>query len=230
VEAIRKSSTISTSEDAESLGTRFARRKDSLKASEVGNWQQLLENAEKLIEGDPKNINSLNDAGIANSMLGNTEKAIEYYERAIEAAPNDRIPPSLLNNLGNVQVRNGDIERGIKVLLRAVELAPTHSGYLSSLASALYLGEHYEDSKASYEEALALLNSEINNSRSRMTRVNVLLWLEQPQDAAGEVRSLLNEFKISKGDLDGFRFSIERKTKVGVNGADEILEILNATA
>jgi tetratricopeptide (TPR) repeat protein len=40
-------------------------------------------------------------------MLGNTEKAIEYYERAIEAAPYDSAQPGLLNNLANIQMRNG---------------------------------------------------------------------------------------------------------------------------
>jgi len=85
------------------------------------------------------------------------------------------------------------------------------------MACALYVEEYFEDSRASYEEAQALLDSEINDSQSRMTRVSVLLAWSDPQDTPEEVQSLLNEYQVPQSRLESFRFLIECRTKVGIN-------------
>jgi Flp pilus assembly protein TadD len=80
-------------------------------------------------------------------------KAIEYAEKSNKLAP-DR--PDTLNTLGTLLVQKGDTARGIELLRRASQLAPTSASKRLDLAKALIASGQKDAAKKELEELAKL--------------------------------------------------------------------------
>ena len=79
---------------------------------------------------------------------GNWEGLIEYYQKKLEAAPNE---PERLGLLAAAYIENQQLDEGIATYQKAVELAPTDANLRLQLITAFRNAEKFEDAAAAYE-------------------------------------------------------------------------------
>jgi Tfp pilus assembly protein PilF len=85
------------------------------------------------LEVQPNNALLLNNlAWVAGQQ--NDPKAIEYAEKANQVAPNR---PEIMDTLGTLLVEKGETARGLDLLQKAADLAPTAAAIRLNLAKAL---------------------------------------------------------------------------------------------
>lgn len=96
--------------------------------------------------------------GIALERAGQFKRAEEDLLAAIEIQPEE---PSLLNYLGYSWIdRNENLERGLELIRKAVELSPNDGYILDSLAWAYYRLGRYEEAVSPMEKAVAEMSSD----------------------------------------------------------------------
>ncbi|MCX6831518.1 MAG: tetratricopeptide repeat protein, partial [candidate division Zixibacteria bacterium] len=71
---------------------------------------------EQLLARDSGSVDVLSRLGICYTFLGNLEKAIDAFQRAINLSPDD---PTLLHNIGSVYYKRGDYGRSLHLLEQA---------------------------------------------------------------------------------------------------------------
>ena len=78
----------------------------------------------------------------------NWEALIEYYQKKLEATPNE---PELIGLLAAAYIENQQIEEGMKTYRKGLELAPTDANLRLNLIASLRNAEKYELAAAEYE-------------------------------------------------------------------------------
>lgn len=78
----------------------------------------------------------------------NWEGLIEYYQKKLEATPNE---PELIGLLAAAYIENQQIEEGMKTYRKGLELAPTDANLRLNLIASLRTAEKYELAAAEYE-------------------------------------------------------------------------------
>ncbi len=82
-------------------------------------WKGAIALLEKVIAGEPRNANALNYLGYSHRNIGEREKALGYYRRALDIEPNHL---GANEYLGELYLQMGDLpaaEERLKVLDRA---------------------------------------------------------------------------------------------------------------
>ena len=79
---------------------------------------------------------------------GNSEGLIEYYQKKLQATPNE---PEMLGLLAAAYIENQQLDEGITTYQKAVELAPTDANLRLNLIAAFRNAERFEDAAAAYE-------------------------------------------------------------------------------
>ncbi|MFM5954600.1 MAG: tetratricopeptide repeat protein [Novosphingobium sp.] len=104
-------------------------------AMRAGNWAGAAEAYARLLAStDGRNPVVLNNMAYAQLMLGNTDVALGFAERALKEAPNH---PSVLDTAGWVRFKTGkDPEQARRLLRRAAQLAPGNATIRAHLAEA----------------------------------------------------------------------------------------------
>ena len=96
--------------------------------------------------------------GIALERAGDFTRAEQDFLAAIEINPEE---PSLLNYLGYSWIdRNENLEQGLELIQKAVELSPGDGYILDSLAWAYYRLGRYDEAVAPMEQAIATMSSD----------------------------------------------------------------------
>jgi tetratricopeptide (TPR) repeat protein len=90
--------------------------------------------------------------------LGETQKAIKYYLRAIELREIQKLPPKSETqyNLGNAYCVLKQLDSAIAAYKKAVELDHLNAPALYNLGNAYYMKQDYEKSINAYLLALKL--------------------------------------------------------------------------
>src|SRR5690606_25752389 len=84
------------------------------------------------------------------------EKAIEYYQEAIDVSP---LSYKANFNLGNALFRKGDFEKATEIFTTLIDLAPTafdRSKVYHNLGNCQFMNQQLDEAISSYEEALKL--------------------------------------------------------------------------
>lgn len=79
--------------------------------------------------------------------------AIELAERAVAVAPNN---PAILDTLGMLQIKTGDLEKGLANLRRAVEIAPGLAAPRLNLARAYITVGRGDDARRTLDEIIGM--------------------------------------------------------------------------
>jgi Flp pilus assembly protein TadD len=111
----------------------------------------------KMLEIQPNDVLALNNLAFVAGRL-NDPKAIEYAEKADKLAPST---PMILDTWGTLLVNRGDTKRGVEILQRAANLAPTAGVIRLNLARALIKDGQKEAAKKELE-ALAKLGDKFS--------------------------------------------------------------------
>ena len=108
----------------------------------------------RALERQPDNARLLNNLAWAGAQLKRPD-ALEHAERAHELRPED---PAIMDTLGWILTQQGEQERGLELLARAVELAPEAPGIRLNFAKALLAAGRKQPARAELE-ALAKLDA-----------------------------------------------------------------------
>ena len=101
-----------------------------------GQYEEALEQFGKAIEIRPQRIKSYRLSGDTLVRLQREDEAIVMYEKAFSMGSRNTM---LLNNMGYVLVDSGiDVERGVRLIQKAVEKEPENPIFLDSLGWAYY--------------------------------------------------------------------------------------------
>ncbi len=136
-------------------------------ALEQGDAGQAVQRLTRALELDP-GANQLHaPLAIAYRNLGDMDKASEHRERSGSIAPAIADPvlaevralsrsSQLYFESGIEAVNRGNVEQGLELLRRAVELNPEDDHYLEVLARQLFEASEYEQAEAHFEQLLEL--------------------------------------------------------------------------
>jgi tetratricopeptide (TPR) repeat protein len=122
-----------------------------------GDWQKALEKMRAVLEVNPQNASAANFVGYLLAEHGqDLDEAQRLVQRALDARPDSG---AILDSLGWVQFRRGEVERAVETLERAVALAPDEPTLFEHLGEvAAKLGRKARAADA-YQRALELVST-----------------------------------------------------------------------
>jgi tetratricopeptide (TPR) repeat protein len=116
----------------------------------IGIKEEELKLAEKLIADFPDNGQARILVGDLHRRLGNSVKAVEFWQKGLELIPKQA---DVYSNLGIVALEKGDFEQAISFWRKALDVNPQMPGVHNSIARALIgLGRHDEAIKELQED------------------------------------------------------------------------------
>jgi len=122
-----------------------------------GNNEDAVRQFELLLEkGDPSEARSLSTAGTACMQMEEFDKAVRFFERYAELAPED---PTGHSNLGDALFRAGRLVAAAEACERAVELDPSRSSALFILGQVRQERNETESAIQAFERFLELVPS-----------------------------------------------------------------------
>ncbi len=98
-----------------------------------GNYAKAIDSFSKALEMEPKNPAALLSTARLYERQNEKEKAVLFYQKAAEVAPN----AAVFADLGNLQARNGNLVAAKDQLQKAVNLDSKNTTYRSALAGVL---------------------------------------------------------------------------------------------
>ena len=101
----------------------------------------------------PDSVAALVDAASAEHQAGRRREARKLYEKALRAAPRDRRALHLLSILS---LEEGELEKGVQLIRRAIAYHPDDAGAYNNLGNALSWGDRPAEAVAAYDRAVAL--------------------------------------------------------------------------
>jgi tetratricopeptide (TPR) repeat protein len=98
-----------------------------------GNYTKAMDSYSKALEAEPKNPSALMSMAKLYDRQNSTEKAIEFYQKAIVVAPS----AAVFADLGNLYARNQNLSMAKEQFQKAVNLEPKNKSHRSALAGTL---------------------------------------------------------------------------------------------
>lgn len=105
------------------------------------------------LEQHPNYVKAYNNLGYYYSNKGHFEKAVEYYEKALEIQP---IYSIAYSGLGEVALRQGAYEKAVVNFERAIEINPNKAGNYNSLGIAYVQLKEVEKAEENFKKALEI--------------------------------------------------------------------------
>lgn len=121
--------------------------------AQPGLWQTALELANKSAEINPSFLKAHILAAEANELSGDTDKAIQVLEQALEARPNSVV---LLVRLGKLHSETGNLEEAVLLLRQAADLAPLQWRPADALGDIYFTRREYLKAIDAYKTALSI--------------------------------------------------------------------------
>jgi TolB-like protein/tetratricopeptide (TPR) repeat protein len=122
-----------------------------------GRTEEAVAEDERALALDPSNMTAAGGLGFDYERLGEFDKSIEYFDRAIRASPHD---PSLIYWYGDKAWSNFGLKRydqAIELARRAIAINPNYVPYAhASLVAALALTDHDAEAREALQRYLAL--------------------------------------------------------------------------
>lgn len=116
----------------------------------LGDYHQAIALSLKVLEKNPNNVAELGWAGYFYGTLGEEDRAVQYYEKAIRLEPQN---PFLHESLGNTLREMGRTEEAIQAYQKSISIAPFRPSAHAKLAYAYARAERFREAKDHYEQA-----------------------------------------------------------------------------
>jgi tetratricopeptide (TPR) repeat protein len=129
-----------------------ARRRLAIALHDAKRRNESIPEFERLVElaPDPRH---LLDLALAYSSVSRIEEAAATYRRILALTPTD---PIALHNLGNLELRRGDVATAIELYTRSIAARPDYLMAHYHLGEALARAERFREAYRSYEHVLGL--------------------------------------------------------------------------
>ena len=210
------------------LGGVYASKEDYAGAAKVYDKAvERLEARKFSMPGDPRlvaNWNIYYQRGIAYERLKQWPKAEPNFRKALELFPNQ---PQVMNYLGYSWIdMNMNLEEGMELIRKAVELRPSDGYIVDSLGWAHYRLGEYEEAVRELERAVSLkpddpvLNDHLGDAYWRVgRRLEATFQWSHARDMKPEPAVLANVEKKLEGRLAAGRKQGDRRRAQGVASA-----------
>ncbi|MBI4610638.1 MAG: tetratricopeptide repeat protein [Candidatus Rokubacteria bacterium] len=126
---------------------------EGLRHQREGRYVQAIEEYEKSIAADPRNLEAYNNLGVLFKETGRLDQAAEAFQRALAVDPKYE---KALNNLGVVRYLKGQYEEAISLFKRAILINSENLESYTNLGIIYLLAERLEDARGAFERALQL--------------------------------------------------------------------------
>ncbi|GBQ20945.1 hypothetical protein AA0472_0295 [Acetobacter estunensis NRIC 0472] len=153
--------------------------------SRVGCAEEALSQLENGARRMPETSLSFFTAGVAFEGIGETERAIRFYTRALELEPGE---PSACHRLGRLLLATPQTQRALELLLRAAEGSPDNPNCHLDLSVGLELVGRFEEALSAVEKALTL---EPDNLVALHNRSHLLILLNRSTGAVAAAEAAL---------------------------------------
>lgn len=147
--------------------------------SRSGVWSSAISLYEDIIRKYPDQFIALNSAGVESMFINNDEKALEYLNRAIKAAPQNY---KGYYNRGLLYIKNNKPELAIKSFNQTLDLYEYSKAYVGR-ASAYYM---LNDFPKAINDATHVLSSEPNNIKAHFILGNCYNDMNKLNEAMAE--------------------------------------------
>jgi tetratricopeptide (TPR) repeat protein len=127
---------------------------------DLNNYKQAIAIYNKALNLDPNNNQMIYELGLLYYTINNEKEAIKYFELAIEKGYKKDL--GVLENLGLAYL-SFDIQKGIDILNKVLEMKPGNGAILFQVAQAYYKAEKFEDAALSYRR---IYDADPSNVRS----------------------------------------------------------------
>ena len=117
---------------------------------EASAWEEAAADFEKAIALEPGNLYAYNNLGCAYEYCGQYEKALEFFEKAIEATKEDDSPIAY-GNLADVYERMGDFKKAEQAYRRGLQHSPDGRWLRINLLRVLKKMKHFDQAFAELE-------------------------------------------------------------------------------
>jgi tetratricopeptide (TPR) repeat protein len=135
-------------------GSVGARKQYGLLLASTGRLDEAIEQMETALDLDPLATGPLGfDLGKLYMAMGDTDRALAYWERIIGEAPGYFQPQA---NLGDYHCRTGNPAKGIPLIERAITLSPDEPWLVAQLAYCYAISGNRGEAKEILEELEAL--------------------------------------------------------------------------
>jgi len=131
---------------------------------------------EKMVAANPQNLQAITQLGNEHFDAGNHEKAVEFYQRALQIEPRN---PDVLTDMGVSYRKLGKISDAVGAFRKAAEIEPDHPIALFNLGLVL------RDDLNDYPEALKAWEAFLRKSGDSPHAVMVRPWVKQLQEKLG---------------------------------------------
>lgn len=162
----------------------------------------------------------LYNLGVLYKSMGMPEKAMEYFDNALEVEPKFA---DALNNIGVIFIGQNKWKQAVLILNKALEISPDNPVYLFNRGLASYYGERYDDAELFFGKAL-MVNPEYHNAGLFLIRANLLNG--KYQEAGNNIDLMMKEYS---GDyqlvyLKAVWYERTGQTQKAVETLEKILE------
>ena len=117
----------------------------------VGNLEQALKLLEDELLENPDSIDALGNVGNIYMMKGDTDRAIDFFNRVVKIKPDDRI---VYRRLGIAYYKQGEFGAAVKAFTRAIEINDPDSELLVQLGMAQEKIGEMEQAERTFLEAI----------------------------------------------------------------------------
>ena len=118
-----------------------------------GLYQDVFNEATKLIIKFPNSVNLYNIIGSVNKQLGKLEEAIDVYKKAIDIKPDYA---ELHYNIGNALKDQGKLDEAIEAFTKAVSIKPNYTLAYNNMSNVLKEQGKLEEAIEVYNKALSI--------------------------------------------------------------------------
>ena len=150
---------------------------------DMAKYREIME---QVVEQDPENPNLYYNLGVSTSELGETERAMEYYEKALELDP---------------QMTNARINIAFLILSKEREIVEEMNSLGTSAADNKKYDELGKERQEVYSEALphlrAVLENNPDNIEAARTMMNIYYQLNEP-DKAEEMKQRVADLEAGQ--------------------------------
>jgi tetratricopeptide (TPR) repeat protein len=170
--------------------------------------------AERILRAQPKNALAMNVRGLFNFEAQNMNAALDYFNRAVAAAPSD---PRPLFNRARVYTVKSDYPAALKDFERLRQLAPDVSDYVAGRGNVYYAMKEWEEAALNYMEAVVL------DERNFTARINLVRALDQAGQS--ELADKQHDWLIKNaGDLPALKALEKRNAELVKKSSTEVEE------
>ena len=166
---------------------------DGRKAFNNNDVNGAIGNLTHAVSLDPKLYDAHNLLGISYEMKGLRKLALESLEASLKG---DKDQPEHLNDYGYLLMKNGDYEKAIKFLKRAVKAKPDER-FLNNLALAQVEAGKFDDAYKNFERAVGEFQGRLNIA----IRLKRLGWDKKAIEHLEKARALKPESMAVLADL-----------------------------